>query len=131
MDGIKRPMPVIQFNAVTLDNNYYRCPSGGAVPVRELVRLAEGLTVFDLDISAVWLGAEVFGSDRLNAYDLAHHCIRVGAVDITKPIIMNLDGWIMDGWHRIVRAVMECRTHIPAVRFETQLLFNKKEWLAP
>lgn len=126
--GIVRPMPPVQFEAVTINTNHYHCPIGGEqISVASLIVMAEDLPEFDLDISGVHIGCEPFGDTRLTPYDLAHHCIRVGAVDITKPVIMNLDGYIMDGWHRVVRALLDGRTHIPAKRFTVQKTFHKAE----
>ena len=46
------------------------------------------------------------------------HMQRVLAADMTKPIILTADGWIMDGAHRLVRARFEGHHTIPAVQFD-------------
>jgi hypothetical protein len=50
---------------------------------------------------------------------VARHCRRIMDADLTLPIILAPDGALMDGGHRIARALMEGVTHLPAVRFET------------
>lgn len=48
---------------------------------------------------------------------IAEHMTLAEAADPTHPIILCADGRLMDGMHRVVRALAEGRTHIDAVRF--------------
>jgi ParB-like chromosome segregation protein Spo0J len=34
------------------------------------------------------------------------------------PVIMDPSGFIVDGWHRVTKALLEGRDTIPAVRFK-------------
>ena len=43
---------------------------------------------------------------------------RVLNTDLNYPIILNEEGFIMDGWHRVTKALLEGRETIKAVRFE-------------
>ena len=43
---------------------------------------------------------------------------RVQAADLQYPVIMDGDGFVMDGWHRIMKAILEDRDHVMAVRFD-------------
>jgi hypothetical protein len=45
------------------------------------------------------------------------HCRRIMDADLAQPIILHSDGALMDGGHRIARALLEGRTSLPAVRF--------------
>lgn len=49
---------------------------------------------------------------------VALHCRRILAADLALPIILDADGALMDGGHRIARALMEDVAFLPAVRFE-------------
>jgi hypothetical protein len=42
----------------------------------------------------------------------------VQEADLSFPIILSSDGCVMDGMHRVVRAALEDREVIDAVRFE-------------
>jgi hypothetical protein len=42
----------------------------------------------------------------------------VNAADIRYPIILDKDGRVMDGMHRVCRAILDGVVKIPAVRFE-------------
>ena len=48
---------------------------------------------------------------------IAHHMALVGKTDLAHPIVLCSKGRLMDGMHRVVKAVMEGRRHILAVRF--------------
>ncbi|MEQ8816692.1 MAG: hypothetical protein RLO51_13260 [Thalassobaculum sp.] len=48
---------------------------------------------------------------------IAAHMALVEQIDLAHPILLCADGRLMDGMHRIVKALLENRTHVPAVRF--------------
>jgi hypothetical protein len=65
----------------------------------------------------VFIGSSIF-HPITSARELAEHVMRVNAVDMDHPVILDGEGFIMDGWHRVVRALAEGRETIKAVRFE-------------
>lgn len=48
---------------------------------------------------------------------LAQHMALVMETDLNHPVILCAEGRLMDGMHRAVKAVMEKREYISAVRF--------------
>ena len=48
---------------------------------------------------------------------VAEHARRIFNADLAFPVILNAEGQLMDGGHRLARAWMEGRTVIDAVRF--------------
>ena len=48
---------------------------------------------------------------------VVEHARLISEVDTSYPIILGHDGRVMDGMHRIARALLEGRTEIGAVRF--------------
>ncbi|MEP6697699.1 MAG: hypothetical protein ABJA34_12615 [Pseudonocardiales bacterium] len=46
------------------------------------------------------------------------HMRLVQAVDMSYPVILGFDGRVMEGMHRIARAILDGRTTISAVQFE-------------
>ncbi len=65
--------------------------------------------------------------DHLNVYniysdltlrDMAMHFNAVNNADLKYPIILDEDGEIMDGRHRIIKAMIEGKRSIKAVRFD-------------
>src|SRR4051795_6465061 len=52
---------------------------------------------------------------------VVEHARLIGEVDTSYPIILGHDGRVMDGMHRIARALLERRSEIDAVRFTSPL----------
>lgn len=50
---------------------------------------------------------------------VAEHVRRILRADLSHPILLNADATLMDGGHRVARALIEGRTHVAAVRFAT------------
>jgi hypothetical protein len=82
--------------------------------VPRLIELVKGLEVMEIPL------------DHLNVYctyekmtlrELAGHMVAVNEADLSFPIIMDEDGEIMDGRHRIMKALIEGEKTIKAVRF--------------
>lgn len=47
---------------------------------------------------------------------------RIEAADLSYPVILHPAGWLMDGCHRVARALMTGRTTVQAVRFTPETL---------
>jgi hypothetical protein len=50
---------------------------------------------------------------------IVEHPRLIEEVDLAYPIILGSDGRVMDGMHRVARALLEGRSTIEAVRFDT------------
>ena len=48
------------------------------------------------------------------------HARLIREVDLSYPIILGADGRVMDGMHRVARAILDGRSAIKAVRFVTE-----------
>jgi elongation factor P hydroxylase len=65
----------------------------------------------DLD-EAVW------ASEPMTVREVLGHTRRILDADLTYPIIVSADGWIMDGCHRLAKAMLEGRSTILRVKFK-------------
>jgi hypothetical protein len=89
--------------------------------VDRLVALSRDLPVTAVDVSTI---AEVdtvywFDEDQTpTVRRVVEHLRLIEEVDVTYPIILGPDGRVMDGMHRIARAMLEGRTTIPGVRLQ-------------
>ena len=89
--------------------------------VTNLIARAKELAPFDLPLAAIYSGSEVW-TPVGSAYGIAHHVRRALDANTEYPIILCQQGFIMDGWHRVLRALIDGKTTIKAVRFaETPL----------
>ena len=84
--------------------------------VSRLIELSRNLPVMEIPVDHLYTW---YAKDFHNLRDLASYIRAVNAADLNYPIILDEDGVIMDGRHRIVRALVEGRETIKAVRFET------------
>lgn len=100
---------------------YYFWPGAvglDAWDVDRLVRLAEGLPVELVRLAeigeidtAYWFDAAV-----PTVRSIVEHFLLMQEVDTSYPIILGPDGRVMDGMHRVARALVEQRAEIRAHR---------------
>lgn len=101
---------------------HFRSSSHGfdAWDVDRLVALARDLPVSDVALASIaeidtpyWFGA---GQDAPTVRILVRHMELVHETDPSFPIILDAHGRVMDGMHRVARALLEGRSTIRAVR---------------
>jgi len=100
---------------------YFRKSPDGllAWDVDRLVLLARALHVRSIPISQIReLDESVLGEDEPVTWRaLVAHIELVDAADLVYPIILAADGCVMDGRHRVVKALLQGRSTIDAVQF--------------
>ncbi|HUJ13889.1 MAG TPA: hypothetical protein VL284_08895 [Thermoanaerobaculia bacterium] len=92
---------------------YFRESERGllAWDVDRLVELSRELPRKEVRIS------DIRGLDHDWSDDLAGHMLLIDEADLDFPIILAADGRVMDGRHRVAKAIREGRTTIHAVQF--------------
>ena len=88
--------------------------------VHRLVELTKDLPVVQVPLSAVreldepyWYGH----GDIPTCRSVAEHAQLINESDLKFPIILSSDGRVMDGMHRVAKAVMQNISNLPAKRF--------------
>jgi len=86
---------------------------GWSVP--KLFELSRDLPVMDvpLDYLNIW-----YYYQKLTLREMVMHMAAVNNADLDKPIILDEDGELMDGRHRIMKALLLGHKTIKAVRFD-------------
>jgi hypothetical protein len=91
--------------------------------VDRLIELSSGLPIREIALDSIgevdtvyWFSA---GSSEPTVRNIVEHFRLVQEVDSSHPVILGVDGRVMDGMHRIARAMLEGRTMVRAVQFET------------
>lgn len=84
--------------------------------VARLAQLSKDLEAFDLPLAHINMGDTLAS---MNLRELAGQVQCVNRADMSKPIILDEDGKIMDGRHRIAHAIVNGMESVKAVRFET------------
>ena len=107
--------PVVQIEGCAAHENTYS-HNGKVWTVTNLIARSKDLEPFDLPLAAIYLGTEVWTPEG-SPFGMAHHMRRALDVDTRHPVILSQEGFIMDGWHRVLRALIDGRSSIKAVRF--------------
>jgi len=82
--------------------------------VTDLIKVAEKYDTFDLPLMGIDLGVHPWG--EIDIKDFAYHMKRINEADMQYPIILDDTGYICDGWHRLVKAIMNNQNTIKAIR---------------
>jgi hypothetical protein len=106
----------VKFSGCDVADNYFR--EGNKVwLVTSLIEKSKDLEVFDLPLRCFCVGSEIWKPIK-TALDLARHMKRVQEVSLDYPVILDEEGFIMDGWHRVAKALLQGWSTIKAVRFD-------------
>lgn len=98
--------------------------------VTRLWQLAESLESFPHPLAELDLSGQVWFHGRCPTIDeVVKHYERVLAADLDYPILLDVDGRVMDGYHRIVKARLQGDTTILAVRFSVTPEADEVGWV--
>jgi hypothetical protein len=102
--------------------HFRRSPQGlCAWNVRRLVELSRDLPREWVSLSAIRELDEPYwsneGTQILTCRQVVDHARLILDCDLAFPIILSSEGRVMDGMHRVCKALLENRTEIEAVRF--------------
>lgn len=98
--------------------NRYSDSKGNVWIVTHLIWKAKDLPVFEFNINEELLDKTVFW--KLNTTrDFLVHVEKTSQASSEFPIILSAEGEVMDGRHRIMKAILDGKTSIKAVQFIT------------
>lgn len=83
--------------------------------VPRLFELARELPAMDVPLDHLSL---FYTYEKLTLREMVMHMLAVNAADLTRPIILDEDGELMDGRHRLMKAMLLGNSTIRAVRFD-------------
>ena len=90
--------------------------------VDRLIELSRDFPVHEVELSSIWEVDTVYwfdeATDPPTVRRVVDHVRWIQEVDMSYPIILGYDGRVMDGMHRVARALLEGHRTIKAVRFE-------------
>lgn len=90
-----------------------------------LIELSSGLPVKAVDLASIEEIDSVYWFDdqsqRATVRRVVDHIRLIEEVDLSYPIILGFDGRVMDGMHRIAKALVQGRVTISAVQFEHEI----------
>lgn len=106
--------PKVEFNRVDPLQDYYSDGKGNLYSVARLVDDTKHLPVFDCPLAALDLSGAIW--EGCNMHGLAWHVRRVKDADLDKPILLDWEGGIADGRHRVIKALVLGKRTIKARR---------------
>jgi hypothetical protein len=88
--------------------------------VHRLVELTRHFPVKEVPLSSISELDESFWFDQTPATcrEVALHARLIAQTDLVRPIILSAEGRVMDGMHRVCKALLENRSTIAAVQFD-------------
>ena len=117
--------PKLNFGNADPLQEYYNDGRGSYYSVARLVDEASKLEPFDMPIAGIDLDYHVWKD--YNMFELAFHVQRVMDADLSKPIILDWNGSVADGRHRIIKAIVEGETTIKAVRLLAKMTPERED----
>ena len=107
--------PTLEVRGLNLSENVFTS-YGNSYDVPTLIQFAKekGYKAFDMPLSGIHIGVEPFKIDDFGRF--LYHIKRVGNASLEYPILLDDQGYICDGWHRVAKAFLEGKTTIKAIR---------------
>ena len=87
--------------------------------IDRLVALASHIEPHLVPVASVRELDEPYWGESVTCRHVAEHARLINEADLDYPVILSSDGRIMDGMHRVLKALMQGESHIRAVRFLT------------
>ena len=84
--------------------------------VARLFALSASLPRFEIPLNHLYLW---YSYEKLTVREMVMHMRAVQSADLSFPIILDEDGELMDGRHRLMKAMLAGHETIFAVRFDT------------
>lgn len=85
------------------------------VRVSTLIDFSKGLTVMNIPLHHLSISRDI---GDMGIYEFCQHAMQVNEADLSYPIILSKSGAIMDGAHRVCKAILEGERTIRAVRLK-------------
>lgn len=76
----------------------------------------QGCEPFDLPLIGIDLDRMPFNIDNID--DFIYHMKRVMLTNLEYPIMLDWTGSVVDGWHRIAKAILTKKEFIKAIRLK-------------
>jgi hypothetical protein len=97
--------------------NYFIDEDGNIWKEKTLIEASKDLVIFSFDLGNISLDEQILWQTN-NVRDYTLHYKRLAECNLKEPIILRSDGYPMDGWHRIIKAISKGVKTLPARRFK-------------
>ena len=87
--------------------------------VDRLVALAKNIEPQFVPVASIRELDEPYWGEPMTCRNVAEHARLINEADLRYPVILSSDGRIMDGMHRVLKALIQGESYIRVVRFLT------------
>jgi hypothetical protein len=87
--------------------------------VDRLVSMSKHLIPQVVPIADIREVDETHWGETMTCRQVADHARFIQEADLTFPVILSSDGRVMDGMHRVLKAILVGRSHISVLRFSS------------
>ena len=87
--------------------------------VDRLVALAKNIEPQFVPVASIRELDEPYWGEPMTCRNVAEHARLINEADLAYPVIISSDGRIMDGMHRVLKALIQGESYIRVVRFLT------------
>lgn len=112
----KKQYPKVDIESFELIQNNYD-DGINVYNVLKLIEHSKKYEAFDLPLAGIDLSRYPWGKLSIKQY--CYHAKRALNSDLRYPILLDPDGYICDGWHRLAKALIKGNTTIKAIRMES------------
>lgn len=104
--------------------DYYYDRNGDGYSVARLLDDTKDLAVFEVPLASLDLSSKIW--DDCNMFALSFHVKKCMNADLSYPILLDWDGGVADGRHRIIKAIIDGKRTIKARRMHWKPQPDKK-----
>lgn len=96
-----KPLKISDFNL--RENHFTR--NDKSYRVVDIIEIAKNLPIFEMPLCGIDISAKPWGDSTIKNF--VYHMKRVDQASLDYPIILDDEGYICDGWHRVTRAILK------------------------
>ena len=90
------------------------CKNDKCYRVVDIIEAAKDLEAFDLPLCGLDIGVRPWGDMTIKNF--IYHMARIERASMDHPVILDDEGYICDGWHRVSKAILAGEKTIKAKR---------------
>lgn len=109
-------MVKVELEGCKLIDSSFESRDGRSWNALTLIEASKELEIFEMPLACIDIGVSAW-SGVTTMKGFAEHAKRIQDTDLQYPILLNDEGYCCDGWHRIIKAILEGRETIKAKRF--------------
>lgn len=121
---MSKDLPIVPINKMELIENYFSHNNGCIWNALTLIEHSKKFPVFDLPVAGIDLSRRAWKIESID--DFIYHMNRVNKTNLDYPVILNDEGVIVDGLHRVAKAVLQGKTIIKAIRLNDMPDYDSK-----